>query len=665
MKHNRLFCLWVLLVVAINLSSLVVTDDNLFEINGSRFRLELESWYRVSDYVHQPISFLCTSQAFTDSIEILYYSPQLDLRLVLQKRQGLGAQAWLASARMTAKTDIYIRNLDLNMIHEVPESMSFLKGPEAIQGNNPLLNRNILPYTDKVIEYRNPQQSFWIVASNYADCKEVEYITPQQIHLYDNKLHFFRQYRPDTNPTFTPRDCFFKRQNETHEWSFLFFEEKPVLLWINRWPGNKQAAMAITNDADGESLDRLSAVYFGTNNPDSPLFMNQGVIANNIRISHTTHGEHYLALKSLHDEIIQHGNSISYHTYADAIDPPGTNAQSLLHDLLPYNVRMWIDHGYPTNPEDFAWNGLVPGSANYIGDVINQSGIVYAWMADTPTSDPFNIFDDPWRLPHLLYELTALEKPVWFYGRTRTQAWEYLNNNVTIDFKNRVTPENLDQLLLDRGLNICYTHFCFTNCSTVNSFYIITPEGEYQVRPEVEEMWQMLDYYQTYKGLWIETVETIFDRMLALEKVYIKAVEYDESSKQYNVTLKNDSDMLVDDLFLRQGTMEFTIPSFPAGDEYLITVNQNSSNTNYISNHKFFTYQQGNNLYVKDTMNSGIDPVKLQLFNLKGQLIKEQITSNPQTILTVPISNLASGLYFVRLSFINNRAFNIRFVVVK
>lgn len=665
MKHNRLFCLWVLVIVAVNLSSLVVTDDNLFEINGSRFRLELESWYRVSDYVHQPISFLCTSQAFADSVEITYSSPQLELKLVLQNRQGLGAQASLVSARMTAKTDIYIRNLNLNMVHEKPEIMSFLKGPEAIQSNNPLLNRNILPYTDKVIEYRNPQQSFWVVASNYTDCKEVEYITPAQIILYDNKLHYFRQYSPNTNPTVTPRDCFFTRQNETHEWSFLIFEEKPVLLWINRWLGDKKAALSITNDADGESLDRLTAIYYGSNNPHSPLYLNQGVIANHIKISHTTHGEHYLALKALNDDITRYGSSIAYHTYADAIDPPGTNAQSLLHDMLPYNIRLWIDHGVYSNPEDFAWNGLTVGSDNYIGDVINQSGIKYAWMAETPTSDPFNAFDDPWRLPHRLYELTALEKPVWFFGRTRTQAWEYLNNNVTIDFKNRVTPENLDQLLLDRGLNICYTHFCFTNCSTVNSFYIITPEGEYQVRPDVEEMWQMLDYYQTYKGLWVETVETIFDRMLALEKVYIKAVEYNPSINQYKVTLRNDSDLMLEDIYLRYGNMDFSIPCFPAGDDYMMTVNPITSNDSYVSNHSFFTYQHNNNLYVKDSLNSGIDPVKLQIFNLKGQLIKEQFTTYPEPIITVPITNLPSGLYFVRLSFNNNRAFNIRFVVVK
>jgi hypothetical protein len=153
--------------------------------------------------------------------------------------------------------------------------------------------------------------------------------------------------------------------------------------------------------------------------------------------------------------------------------------------MLPYNIRLWIDHGVPTNPEDLAWNGLVEGSPHYIGDVINQSNIEYAWMADTPASNPFNAFDDPWRLPHLLYELTALEKPVWFFGRTRTQTWEYLDQQITIDMKNQMTPENLDRLLIDRGLNICYTHFCFTNWTGINSFYITTPEGEYQVRPRL------------------------------------------------------------------------------------------------------------------------------------------------------------------------------------
>ena len=665
MRFSRILCLLTLAFIACSLSSLTVTDNNLLEINGSRFRLELESWYRVSDYVYQPITFSCTSQAYADSTQITYSSPQIDLVLALRDRQGLDAKALLATARMTAHTDINIRNLSFNMVYNSLQEMSFFKGPEAIYRNNPELNRNITPYTDKVIEYRNLQQSFWIVASNYADCKEVEYITPQQIHLYDNKLHFFRQFRPSTNAADLPRDCSFKRQGETHEWSFLIFEEKPLLLWINRWPSDKQAAFSISNDADGETIDRLAAVYYGTNNRNSPLYMNQGIIANNIKISHTTFGEHYLMLKDINDKIVQHGTALGYHTYANLIDPPGTNAQALLHDYLPYNIRTWIDHSVPNNPEDLAWNGLIEGSANYIGDVINQSNIDYAWMADTPDTNPFNAFDDPWRLPHLLYELTALEKPVWFFGRTRTQAWEYLDNHITIDLKHHVTPENLDRLLIDHGLNICYTHFCFANNTLVNSYYITTPEGECLVRPEVEEMWQMLDYYQTHRGLWIETLETIFDRMLATEKVYIKSVNYNENNKQFSVTMRNDSDLLLEDFYFRYGTQVFTIPSFPAKGEYELTLNQESNNSPYFPDHKFIAYQKAGHLYVKDTLNPGIDPVELQLFNLRGQLIQEHVTTYPQAILSVPTGILSSGIYFVRLKFNGNSSINIRFVVVK
>lgn len=663
---RRLLVLVVgIVILTSSISALSLTDSNLITIGENSFRLELESWKRVSDYVYQPVTFSVSSVEYRDSLMLSFQSPEMLLILTLKERPGLGAKAWLATANLQAQTDVMIRNLNLTMAHTDDIGLRCYKGPEAINRNNQEFNRNIVPYTDKVIEYSGHRGSFWIVASNYADCYGVEYITPNSIVLYDNKLHYFRQFRQSSNTTDLPRDCMPLLQDHSRSWSFLIFEEQPRLLWINRWLGDRRAAVSITNDADGESYDRLAAVYYGTNNPDSPLYMNQGIIANNLKISHTTFGENYLALKTLTEDIMRYGNAISYHTYANNIDPPGSNAQALLNDMLPYNIRLWIDHGVPTNPEDLAWNGLVEGSPHYIGDVINQSNIEYAWMADTPASNPFNAFDDPWRLPHLLYELTALEKPVWFFGRTRTQTWEYLDQQITIDMKNQMTPENLDRLLIDRGLNICYTHFCFTNWTGINSFYITTPEGEYQVRTAVENMLQMLDHYQTHRGLWVETIEVIFDRMLAIEELRVISVLPMDGSSRYRVTLRNGSQKALEDLYLRYTDQEFRIPHIAAGDDFDLVLYTDSPGSSYTPRNKFVAYHNNGDLLIKDLLNPGIDPVQVQIFNLRGQLLEEYDSNRTETLISIPLANYSNGIYFVRLDFPGDIDYKLRFSVVK
>jgi hypothetical protein len=42
-----------------SISALSITDSNLITIGENSFRLELESWKRVSDYVYQPLHFRC------------------------------------------------------------------------------------------------------------------------------------------------------------------------------------------------------------------------------------------------------------------------------------------------------------------------------------------------------------------------------------------------------------------------------------------------------------------------------------------------------------------------------------------------------------------------------------------------------------------------------
>jgi hypothetical protein len=207
MSQRKSILLVISLLTIFSLKALSISDTNLVSVNSISFRVELNAWHRIADFVHEPITFLAESQTFTDSIVIHFASTQFDLDLVFTEQSAYGSEAYKAEVRMMAKTDVMIRNLNFELLYDELPAMSFLKGPAAILHGNPDLNVNILPFTDKVVECRKANRSFWIVASNYADTKDVEYITGTQIHLYDNKLHFFRQFRPETGTTDLPRDC--------------------------------------------------------------------------------------------------------------------------------------------------------------------------------------------------------------------------------------------------------------------------------------------------------------------------------------------------------------------------------------------------------------------------------------------------------------------------
>jgi hypothetical protein len=88
-----------------------------------------------------------------------------------------------------------------------------------------------------------------------------------------------------------------------------------------------------------------------------------------------------------------------------------------------------------------------------------------------------------------------------------------------------MSADNLDKLIEDRGLHISYTHFSVHSNSYIGAFFDVNENGDYEIKDEVDDMLLMLDYYRQHRGLWIDTLENIFDRMLAIEKVKLMSCE--------------------------------------------------------------------------------------------------------------------------------------------
>jgi len=180
----------------------------------------------------------------------------------------------------------------------------------------------------------------------------------------------------------------------------------------------------------------------------------------------------------------------------------------------------------------------------------------------------------------------------------------------------------------------------------------------------VDEMLQMLDFYRRERGLWIAPSEDIFDRMLAIEQVKITSIEPLDDDF-YRVTLHNYSDFDIPQLCIKYKERDYIIPLLAAGESYLLYL-ANYSPDEPIPPAQFNVLYQNGNLLIKNITGLNIDPLRLEIFNIRGQRIlsKHLINNGPE--INLPFAKYSSGIYLMRLSPDNRtKPIVLRFSIVK
>ncbi len=644
------------------ISATHIINSNGFNINNISFSLEPSAVIRTPDIYSQELDFVKTNALYPDSCTIIYGNSNFDLEVKIVPVTKFIKKAWQVSIIADYKQAVSISDISLNINFTNPGEIAIYKGPQAIYSRLMPDQKNLCPYTDKAIEYKGPTSSFWIVASNYAGCQGIESITDSSIKLYDNSLHYARLYNQvalyDKLIDYLPRVS-----GQRDNWSFLIFLEKPNLISINRWPADKLAALAITNDADGENLSKLQSVFYGSSNIKSPDYLTKGLIANQIKISNTVFGVNINYLYDIWTDIKNTGSSIGYHTYSGYDDTTSVINQSLNTDMDEFDVRLWIDHAH--NLEDISMSGSYPNSPYYVLDVLNNSKIDYLWIYDIPYNNAFNAFEEPWRLPHKLHYFSSLTKPIWIFGRTRMETWEYLSDYYLYDFKHNMTGENLDNLLKDNGLCIGYTHFSFNNASNRYAFYNLLPGDEYTIRDDFNDVLVMLNDYQQNRGLWIDTVENIFDRMLAIEQVDIESVEDDVYPGFVRISLRNNSNYDITDLSFTYGPQEITIPQLNAHGNYSFSVSSTNIPSPDDALLPFQVFYIDKTLLIRSKQSHVIPAAQVSIYNIKGQLVSSNRTTKQANYMSIPFEHKASGIYIARIETLGYKPQNIRFTVLK
>ena len=666
MKKLVLMAVVMLFVPVLVWSQVWLEGTNTLVLKDIRLQIQPVVEIRHAQNVYETLSFATSVTSWTDSCLISYQNNRMQLDVSIGPKTDFGVPAKQIRVSCIYHQTLNIRDILLSLNFLNRPVMSVLRGPQAIFAQDPGKNIITCPYTDRIAEYQADETSLWIAGSGYEGCENIQWIRDNSISLYDHNLHFSRRFDNTAQMFNYLTDTLVRTAGSGDEWSFLIFEEEPPILMINRWPGNKKAALVFTNDADSETEAKVRAVYFGSNDPNSPKYMTTGLVANNIPVTHTVFGVNVSTMSGLWEELKSYGNTIGYHTYTSITDLSADTFNNLIYEMADFDVRSWIDHSWGLNFETLCHQGWDPTSPYYILPTLNASKIDYFWVGDNVNTNPFNAFNEPWRLPHRLWEYDGLERDIWFYGRTKMEGWEYYNYAYWVDMKHNLTPENLDRLLEENGLCIVYTHFSFNETASIGAFYHYPQTGICEIKDEANACFEMVNNYQMNRGLWVATLEDVFDRMLAIEDLRIVSAGRPNRNGAWQVTLANRSSRPIEQLLIRNFDQEVTLTSIGSNSESVLildgSTNHGSPNPQTLD---IFAFYRSGQLVIKHKSDEFISPIKLSIYNIKGQKIDsfERVYSQKEILL--PIGKYASGVYLLKAENGSGLERTVKFTVVK
>lgn len=554
-----------------------------------------------------------------DTIVMNYLNDGIGVDICFTKNNDF----WRVEVQLTAYRAVDLKRFFIRLNNLDKSFINCLKGSEAIQKNDNSFNVTLSPFSNRIIKFENASNSFTVIASHFKDAQGIEYIDSNDFYLFSptyhaDRLFYFRDGLHSVNYNYRPL-----KQNDTISAVFYISENEVEFPIINLFPSNKKAALSIQNDADCESADRIKAVYWGSNKLNSSDNSEQGIFAHNIHITNSVFGKNYPLLNTLWQEIMEKGNTIAYHTYEDGADNIDSLYANLSYLKPLLNIRTWIDHSSISNPEDLAINGLIADSAQYIYPILKDNKFNYAWIDDYKSMNMniFNAFDDLSMLPHRSYSL-AKDYPLYIFTRFRTVTWDYLDTPYSI--MPLIIPTNLDFILSKRGYTNIYTHLFYGNGTNIEGFLQFNPNNEIIIKPAADSMFQMLDYYQTYKNLWIAPSEEIFDRFFATDSVSITDIFVSANKIEYNIN--NFSSAEIKDFELIYKSQSKTIPHFLPKSSQIVTFvpehttpNEPQINQINFSKVKFNTLYEMDRIQIKSSESLSPFISNISLYNIKGQ----------------------------------------------
>lgn len=304
-------------------------------------------------------------------------------------------------------------------------------------------------------------------------------------------------------------------------------ESLPYLI-KTRQPYGYDAALTLTNHPDAETLARIKAVAYGTENESDPDYGTKGIAGRGIGwtkgvfVSGTGS---YASLddadfKSLIDQMYQDGVVIVGHSITPYTDSRAVVAAGLA-TLSQYNSRCWIDHsasGGTSNWEDLASQGAIKGSAYYILDLLDQYNYQYAWSY-------IDLSTDNYALNMLKPSATSDIRPFLFYNNRvddnvydnkKIYLWSTINTNKKPDLF--YTYDRVNTLISERGVHIAHEYYGYYSCEN-HAYY--NNHGTIEIYPTFDCQLEYIAEKRAAGLLWSPPRVELGDYLVPLKDVLV------------------------------------------------------------------------------------------------------------------------------------------------
>ncbi len=651
----------MLSAIAISLSALEILDPenpDFLVIDNTRFQLnpviKISNYPQAGNYIPQLVFRNISSRADTTYIVYEYSICRLTLKI---SEYPFIDNAYSFEYHLSGRQELKLKDLFIEF--SADNISNTLYGPEAIYYNDSSYNLPTVPFKDRIVKYEIGNRQLYITGSKYPGTSNIEVIKDNNIFIYDSDFH----------------KAFWGKGNVWLDWkilseqrrisgSFIISSENPDYPLFNYFPKGKKAAFTLSSDADYETVNRLRAIFFGSNITSHPDYGTKGLVANDLRVTNSIFGYHWERDAAVHQEIIAAGNRIAYHTYYSMKDERIDLINNLQNEVSDLGINYWIDHNAGLNPEDLAANGAVPGSDNYILDILEDASFKYAWITDSKNYKR-NAFDEYFELPHHCEAMTG-DYELYILGRRSGINWEWMSDSYHLGFKPNVTDSTITDLLAHRGLMHMYTHLCMPNTGgTIGFLDFIDSDSRYEIKPDVETCFRMLNYHQTFSGLWVAPAEEIYDRMFIVDSLKITFIR--NLSDRTIFDIHNPTDQHLTNMEISYMNNDFVLDLPPGSTETIMfrhPLNVDSDeqipdeNTQYVDitedeNEKqdgilVTTHIVDSSLIIKVMLAKKEHSTNINIYNIKGQKVLSKLLPAGIQTLRLPISDLSTGMYLVR-----------------
>lgn len=644
MLHKRVWAVAFVLLLMNSLLGLTL-NNHTFTANGLGFSIEpvLIYYQNINTLPHTERATFSPDTQGSSSSQLMssYTSDVADFVIQATDYSEYYPGGWLVKLCVTYHQHTMVKRLQVKL--NCLQPVTYYYGIKSCADSNATLNKNLTPFSSRVIRAKYNDNNVWLAGSFYSNKANIEYISGDSLSCYDNRCHSCpMQYLHENEWDWKTYE-----QGDREEYFFVLFEKPLPNFDLSNYPWNYDAALCITNDADSESSTILPSTFFGSTSTTSDYYLTKGLIARNIPVTNTVFPSNWRWLRNIWRTIYNSGSSIAYHTYCPTADDMDSLAYWMPRLYEQFHANLWIDHSMGTNPEDIANEGYNPDSPYYVMDLLRQNHIKYAWVGYNRVNN-YNAFTDFRQLPHRCFSIDP-EGQLLFFERWRMDCWIVLQQP-EISFASQITSENLDRLLSENGLAIVYTHFSMGPGANNNRvpFWEDDPSGNgRRIRAEADSTLCMLAGYRD-QGLWLATAETIFDRLMAIDSLRVSSIR--KVGNNCLLTLTNYSHFAVDDLAGDTDNGMHNLGTLRPNQNMVITIYDfynHETQAHDVTIDNVSVYCKGDKIVISDEDPQRLNGYNPSVYNIRGQ--KQHLGfERSENQISISMRGQPSGLYFVK-----------------